>query len=210
MTTIALFGGSGRSGQQFIPLALQRGYRVKALARAPEKIKQKSENLEVIQGDVLTYPDVERLVKGSDVIVSLLGQVKGSPRDLQTNGTQNIVSAANATGKQRILSLSGGGLPFEKDEPKLADNLIRGAMRLFVPHILEDAKGHANVLRTSNLEWTIIRAPRLTNDEAKGNYKVGWVGQTGGTKISRADLAQFIMEELEQKRFDQQMPFVTN
>lgn len=209
MKTIALFGGTGQTGKAFLAQVLEKGYAVQALVRTPSKIDTTSPRLKVIQGDVLEAEDVSRTVAGSDVVVSLFGHVKGSPQWLQTEGTRHIVNAMHQHKVRRIISLSGGGLPFEKDQPKFADKLIRGLMKLTVPHILEDAIHHAEVLKESGLDWTIVRGPRLTNEPQKGHYRVGWVGVNASTKIGRADLANFIIKLVEDPQYDHQMPFVS-
>ena len=210
MKKIALFGGTGQTGKEFLKLAVQEGYSIKMLVRSLEKAQQYESHVELVQGDGLNKADVEKTVAGSEVVVSLFGHVKGSPRWLQTNGTQNIIEAMKMHSVERIISLSGGGLPFPaKDKPKLPDHLIRGIMKLFVPKVIEDAVRHAEVLEESGLKWTIVRGPRLTNDEAKGEYRVGWVGVNAGTKVTRADLANFILREVESEAFNYQMPFVT-
>lgn len=209
MKTIALFGGSGRTGQPFLTQALAQGYSVKALVRSPEKITTKHEQLTLVKGNVLNYDDVRKTVADTDVVVSVFGHVKGSPEWLQTNGTKNIVQAMKETGVGRIISLSGGGLPFEKDEPKFADKAIRFIMKVAVPKVLNDAIEHAKVLRNSGLEWTVVRGPRLTEEPKHGNYRVGWVGVNASTKVGRADLADFILRLVEDTQYDHQMPFVS-
>ena len=209
MKTIALFGGSGKTGQPFLEKALQAGYRVKALARSPEKISQQSDHLEVIKGDVLQLQDVQRTVQGTDVTVSLFGHVKGSPKWLQSDGTYNIISAMNAAGTQKIISLSGGGLPFEKDRPKFADKIIRGIMKIVAPKVLNDAERHAEILKDSGLNWIIVRGPRLTTEPEKGDYRVGWVGVNASTSIGREDLADFLLKQIENEQYTHQMPFVS-
>jgi len=166
--------------------------------------------LEVIRGDVLEPADVARAVAGTDLVVSLFGHVKGSPDWLQTEGTENIVEAMEKYGVDRIISLSGGGLPYpEKDRPKLPDKIIRWVMKLAVPQIINDAGRHAAVLRDSGLQWTIVRGPRLTNEPKRGDYRVGWVGVDAGMKLGRADLADFILQLVEEERYDGEMPFVS-
>jgi len=209
MKKIALFGASGQTGQEFLDQALKEGYSIKALVRTPAKISQVSPNLEIIQGDVLNYGDVEKTVADTEIVVSLFGHVKGSPEWLQTNGTENIIKAMKKHQVERIISLSGGGLPFEKDQPKFPDKMIRFIMKVAVPKILNDARKHAEVLEKSGLKWTIVRGPRLTNDPKKGEYRVGWVGVNASTKVGRADLADFILEEVEKEAYNEQMPFVS-
>ncbi|MEM0992143.1 MAG: NAD(P)H-binding protein [Bacteroidota bacterium] len=210
MKKIALFGGTGQTGSEFLKIALHHNYPIKALARTPEKIKFSHPNLEVFQGDVLNPSSVEAVVAGTDLVVSLFGHVKDSPAWLQTNGTKNIIAAMKATGVKRIISLSGGGLPYpEKDQPKFADKMIRTIMKIAVPKVLNDAIEHHKVLAVSGVEWTIVRGPRLTNQEKVGNYRVGWVGVNASTKIGRADLADFILKQVEDSTFNHQMPFVS-
>jgi len=210
MKTIALFGASGQTGQQFLSQALSKGYKVIALARNPQSIPQQSPLLELIKGDVLNKADVEKTVERANIVVSLFGHVKGSPEWLQTNGTKNIVGAMKKYSVARIISLSGGGLPFpSQDRPKLMDKFIRLMMRIFAKKILNDAIEHHKVLENSGLAWSIVRGPMLTNGAKLGKYRVGWVGVNGSTKISRADLADFILELVENDKFDYQMPFVS-
>ncbi|AYA36332.1 SDR family oxidoreductase [Hymenobacter oligotrophus] len=209
MKTLALFGASGKTGRQFLDLALAAGYRVKALVRNPAKLPLQHANLEVIAGDVLSAADVARTVAGADVVVSLFGHVKGSPEWLQTDGTRHIVQAMREHGVRKIISLSGGGLPYEQDRPKLPDYLIRGIMKLAVPKVLNDAIRHAELLQASGLDWIIVRGPRLTDEPRRGQYRVGWVGVNASTKVGRADLAAFILQQVEDNAFVGKMPFVS-
>lgn len=208
MKTIALFGASGKTGQQFLPVALAAGYRVQALVRTPAKLTAQP-NLEIIAGDVLNAADVTRTVQGSDVVVSLFGHVKGSPAGLQTDGTRHLVAAMRQHGVRKVISLSGGGLPYEEDQPKVPDYLIRGIMKLVVPKVLNDAIAHAEVLRQSNLDWIIVRGPRLTDEPRQGKYRVGWVGVNASTKVGRADLADFLLTQVEDDAMVGKMPFVS-
>jgi len=211
MKTIALFGGTGRTGKLFLERVLSKGYSVNALVRSPEKISQTPSRFNVIKGDVLNAEDVEQTLRGADIVVSLFGQVKGSPENLQTRGTEHIVHGMTKWGIDRVISLSGGGLPFpEKDKPKLIDKAIRLIMKIAVPKVLNDAIEHHKVLENSKTKWMIVRAPRLTNDAPQGTYRVGWVGVNASTKIARADLADFLVTQLEDETYNFQMPFVSN
>jgi putative NADH-flavin reductase len=210
MKTIAIFGGTGLTGKRVLEKALEQGYKVKALARTPDKLAISDSKLSIIQGDVLIASDVEKTIEGTDIVLSLFGHVKGSPEWLQTNGTENIVRAMKKEGIEKIISLSGGGLPFpEKDKPKFPDKIIRFIMKIAVPKVLNDAIKHAGVLKGSGLKWMIVRGPRLTNDAPKQDYRVGWVGVNASTKISRADLADFIVKQVESDEYIHQMPFVS-
>ena len=211
MKKIALFGATGQTGQQFLTKALVNGYQVRALVRDVSKVNQQSKNLTIIQGDVLNYNEVLSALTDCDIVVSLFGHVKDSPEWLQTNGTKNIIAAMKQLGIKKIISLSGGGLPFpEKDEPKFIDKTIRFVMKIIVPKVLNDAVEHHKVLVNSNQDWLIVRGARLVNKPSNGNYRVGWVGVNAGTETSREDLASFIENQINNDQFLYQMPFVSS
>ena len=207
--TIALFGGSGRTGVEFVPRALEAGHRIHVLARSPEKIPYADPALTITGGNVLNRDDVAKVIAGSDIVVSLLGQTSGGRKDVQTVGTGHMVSAMQEAGVRRIISMSGGGLPYEKDEPKVIDKVFRGVMGVLFRSVIKDAKDHAAVLRGSDLDWTIVRAPRLVDEPDQGTYKEGYVGTTGGSKISRGDVADFILKVIKEDSHKQDMPFVS-
>jgi len=214
MMKIALFGGSGRIGQHFLKQALDSGHEVIALVRNPEKINANHPNLTIIKGDILNQKDVEKTIKDSEISVSLFGHsfgnLKSSAKGLQTAGTENIISAMQTYGLKRIISLSGGALPFPaKDKPKFADKLAKFIMKLAVPKVLNDAESHLDVLQKSGLEWIIIRGARFIDIEKTGNYRIGWVGVNSGMQIGRADLAEFVINQLDDDTFNYQMPFIS-
>lgn len=209
MTTIAVFGASGRTGRRVVQRALAGGATVRALVRTPEKFQLKSPQLTVIAGDVLDAAAVDQVVTGSDAVISVFGHAKNSPPDLQTEGTRNIVAAMTARGVTRIVSLSGGGLPAPQDRPKLADKVIRFLLRRLSPQVLDDAIAHHGVLADSSVDWTIVRGPRLAEGSARGSYRVGWVGVNASTQIDRDDLADFILTQVTDTTFVRQLPFVS-
>ena len=210
MAHLALFGGSGRTGRQVLDQALAAGHTVRALSRRPESIPQRSPLLTVVQGDVLDPEAVRSTVSGTEAVISVFGHVKGSPAAVQTEGTQAIVDAMEAQGLRRIVSLSGGGLPYpDKDQPKLPDRVIRLLLRVLSPTVIKDAEEHLRVLEESGLDWTVVRGPVLTDAPLSGRYRVGWVGVDAGMKLGRADLAQFILREALNPAYVRQLPFIS-
>lgn len=210
MKKIALFGASGRSGKAFLNQALDKEYKIKALVRNPSGLEIENSNLEIIKGDVLELNWVKKTIEDTDIVISLFGHVKNSPKNIQSAGTKNIITAMEELGVKEIISLSGGALPYpEKDQPKFIDYLIRGIMGLLAKDIVIEAKNHAELLKASKLDWTIVRAPRLTLNPRKGTYRIGWVGVNSGTELSREDLADFILNQIEKTNYKFQMPFVS-
>lgn len=210
METIAILGATGRTGRRVLDRALAAGYTVRVLARTPSAVIATSDRLTVVRGDVLDASAVNQVVAGTDVVLSLFGQVKGSSPTLQADGTRVIVAAMQAYGVRRIVTLSGGGVPaVGKDEPKLPDRVIRLLLTTLAGRVLSDAKAHLEVLQASGLDWTVVRGPRLTEAPGTGSFRVGWVGVNASTSISRDDLADFILTQVHDRSFVHQMPFVT-
>jgi len=210
MTTVAIFGGTGRIGRVVLERALAAGHEVRALVRDPSRLPARSDRLAVVSGDVMDPGAVDATIAGTSVVLALFGHIKGSPPALQTDGTRNIVEAMHRHGAKRLITLSGGALRADGlDRPKAADRLIVFLMKRLSPEVLADAEGHLEVLRASGLDWTVVRAPRVQDGPATGTFRVGHVGVNASTKINRGDLADFILSQVEDRRFVGEMPFVS-
>ena len=205
----ALFGATGRTGSRVLERVLAAGHEVRVLVRDPAKLGDVADRVVVVVGDVLDAGAVDRTVAGAEVVLALFGQVTASPVDLQTRGTRLIVQAMQRHGVSRLVTLSGGGLRAPQDRPKLPDRVIRTLLRLLAARVLADAEGHLAVLEGSGLDWTVVRGPRLTLEPGTGRYRVGWVGVDASTRISRDDLADFILTQIDDRRFVGQLPFVS-
>ncbi len=112
---------------------------------------------------------------------------------MQTVATRRILEAMREHSVRRLVSLTGAGVSDPNDRPKLSDRAIVSLLKLLQRNILEDARGHTEAIRDSGLDWTIFRAPRLTDGPRTGEYRVGYVGPESGTRVSRADVAEFML-----------------
>jgi putative NADH-flavin reductase len=212
---IAVFGGSGRTGVPFLTKALKEGYTIQALIRDPDRAPILNPNLTWIAGDVLNQEAVDLTLNGSQAVISLIGHVKNSPPNLQAAATQRIINSMNAQGIKRLISLTGGGVRNQlADKPGFFDDLIVFIMKNLTGkgprEALLDGIAHADLIRRSDLKWTIVRGPMLTNDPGKGSYLVGSVGTVKGFKLTREDLAAFIVDILIDETYIGEMPFLAN
>ena len=206
---IVVFGASGRTGKPLVEQALAAGHEVTAFVRDPSKFGMKHERLTIAKGDVKGYAEVGEAVTGADAVLSALGHTKTSAKDVQTVGTENIVAAMKKGGVRRLVSLTGAGVGDPKDEPKLFDKVITTLLGLLQKDVLEDGENHARAIEKSGLDWVIVRGPMLTEGEKKGEYRVGYVGKNSGTKISRADVADFMLRQLDDDTYLGQKPMVS-
>lgn len=196
---LTIFGASGRTGRHLVRLALDQGHHVTAFVRDPDKLARvgvpvEHEHLRIVQGDVTDAEPVHEAVAGADAVLSALGHAKGSPKDVQTVGTRHILDAMDRHGVDRLISETGAGVPDPKDaDPSLGARFMRGLMQLIAADVLQDAEQHADLIRQSEADWTLVRAPRLTEGPQTGVYEAGYMDLGAGAKISRADVADFML-----------------
>ena len=213
MKTIALFGGSGRTGLPFLKHGLT-DFRIKALIRNPGKIGFSHENLELVEGDITNAQDIRKTIEGCEIVVSLIGYIKSSEAGFHTEAIREIIKTMEENNIRRIISLTGGGVRADEDKPKVPDKLIVFIMKnlagKMTRNALLDGINHAKLLSESSLDWTIVRGPMLTEDPAKGKIEVGNIGTVPGFKLTREDLALFILDIIKNDSYIKQMPFLSN
>ncbi|MEM1042618.1 MAG: NAD(P)H-binding protein [Bacteroidota bacterium] len=210
---LAVFGATGRTGREALTQALAAGHTVSAFVRSRAKLAAQqdlsNDRLRVVEGDVRDYDAVARAVAGADAVLSCLAPVPKDGR-VQTEGTEHIARAMAAHGVRRIVSLTGAGVDAPGDpERSLGGKIMRGVMGLVAKDILADAEGHAAVLRRSDLDYAVVRAPRLTDDPHSGRYRHGILQLGLGAKIPRADVADFMLAEATSGTYRRIEPHVT-
>ena len=206
---VVIFGATGRMGRHLVERALQEGHEITGFVRDPSKLVASRGRLRVVRGDVMDPEKVEEAIAGQDGVLSALGHTKSSAADVQARGTENIVRAMKKHGVGRLVSLTGAGVWDGRDRPKLFDRAIGSLLKLLQRDILEDAERHVEIIKKSGLDWVIVRAPVLTEGERRGEYRVGYVGKNSGSRISRADVADFMLSQLADDEYIGQMPMVS-
>lgn len=189
---LALFGGTGRTGRHVLSLALDAGHTVTALARRPSALPPRP-GLAVVAGSVTDAAAVVRTVGGADAVVMALGPTKTSPPDVMTVAARHVVDAMTAAGVRRVVSLTGAGVADPRDPGGAGPAFMRGVMRLVAAGLLRDGAGHLDALRASGLDWTLVRAPRLTDGPPTGRYRTGYLAMGPAHAVARADVAAYLV-----------------
>lgn len=195
---LVVFGASGRTGRLVVDEALAAGHTVTAFVRDPSKLDRRHPQLKVAQGDSADAASVARAVAGADAAISALGPVKGSPKDLLVTAQRNITQALGAAGVKRYVVLTGAGVRDPQDQPKLVDHIFGFLLQATAGDVLRDSAESIALVRSTPLDWIVVRAPRLIDGAKTGNIRVGYVGAESGTQISRVDLAAFMVEQATQ------------
>ena len=207
---LTIFGASGKTGIPLTQQALDAGYQVTAFVRDPNKLPITHERLTVVKGDAADPAAVEAAVTGADAVISALGPTPTAPPGIHTTATRNIVAAMKKQGVRRLVSLTGAGVEAPEDQPKLINHIIKLALKTLAGDVLRDGQGHALIIQSSDLDWVIVRGPRLQDGPRTGNIKVGWVGVGTGTTINRPDLAEFMIKQATSDTYLRKMPAVSN
>jgi hypothetical protein len=113
-------------------------------------------------------------------------------------------------GVSRLIAATGAGVADPNDKPQLIGRLFGLALRLFAKHVLADSQGMVAAIRSSDLDWTLARAPRLNDSPGTGQIKVGYAGQGPGTQLSRADFAKFMLAQGESDEWLRKVPMLSN
>jgi putative NADH-flavin reductase len=207
---LAIFGGTGKTGRHLVRQALDAGDHVTVLARTPAKVDLEHERLRVIAGDIGDPAAVARAIDGADAVLSVLGPTQNSPDYQVSRGTTHILDAMTTHGVRRLVVAAGAGVGGDGDQPKLFNHLISFALRVAARHVLEDMTRTVDIVRGSDLDWTVVRVPMLTDDPEKGRVRVGRVGVNTGPRITRADMARFMLDQLRDPAHVRQSPVISN
>lgn len=198
---IVVFGASGRTGREVVRRALSRGHTVTAFVRQSARLPIVDPHLEVIEGDVANLTAVQGAIAHQDAVVSSLGVGKPLKHDPDViAGVQHIISGMQAQGVRRLIYQSFIGVT---ESRSAVGFVLRYIAPLPLRHEIADHEAKEALVKASPTEWTIVRPPKLTDGPASGTYRVGEHISTGKPipLLSRADVAQFIVQELEHPVF---------
>lgn len=211
MTKLVIFGASGRTGILLVQQALDAGHEVVAFVRSPERLPIRHARLHLVQGDVMNADDVNRAITAdAEAVISVLAPVKGAPSDMLPRAADNIIAAMSRHGIQRLLYMTGAGVSFAEDRPQVFDHVIKFLLRTIAGDVLKQSEEAVNRVRSSQLDWTVVRVPMLTEGPATGSIRVGWVGVDTGPRLARGDAATFILQEVLRREHVRKAPVISN
>lgn len=200
---IIIIGASRGVGRQTVKAALAAGHSVTALARHPEALDIKHTHLHLEAGDALDAKTLEMAIAGHDAVICTLGLptrlAVGPPLAKRSyvlsTGTQNIIAAMKANGVQRLICVTAIGAGDSVDQCTWAAKI---ALRYCLKWLFQQKDKQEELIKASDLQWTIIRPTALTNGRARGPL-IGKHLRSGLlTQVSRADVATSMIKMLSQ------------
>ncbi|OQS13484.1 epimerase [Nocardia donostiensis] len=204
---IAVFGATGTLGRHIVEQALERGHEVTALTRDANRIGRTHENLHVVEGDVLDPAAVERAVRGQDAVLISLGN--GRKGVVRAEGTRTVIDAMNHTGVKRLICQSTLGAGDSRSNLNFVWKYVMFGLLLrpaYADHQLQEKH-----VQASDLDWTIVRPSAFTDGPRTGAYRHGFpASETGlSLKIARADIAEFMLDQLTDRTYLRETPGIS-
>lgn len=207
---IIVFGASGNTGKEIVKQALARGHSVTAFVRNPDSLREEY-GLRVLQGDVLNPAEVADAIVGHQAVLSALGARTLKKTGLLARAIPNILAGMQRHYVTRLIVLGAAGA--QRDYGKYQNALTRiiygVAKRTALRHPFADQAAQERLLAASEIDYTIVRPSRLMDTPFTGKYRIlPDAMPSGSLRISRADVADFMLIQLTDPRFHRQGPFI--
>jgi putative NADH-flavin reductase len=182
---IAVFGASGRTGRQVVRQGLERGHEITAFVRDASRFGMTNDLLQVVEGDARDGDAIGGAVRGADAIVSVLALIRPEDEPQYSEATAAIVEAAKREGVRRIAVTANNDV--------FGDDEVTGE---FAPYAREHRRNR-EALRASMLDWTIVAAGWVVDEEGAGTYQASIDEKAPKRKISPQDFATATLDALE-------------
>ncbi|WP_103867388.1 NAD(P)-dependent oxidoreductase [Aquimarina sp. I32.4] len=204
---VLVFGATGTIGKHLLEQLLQSGYAVTAFCRNASKLSQFAHgNLTIAEGDVLQLDTINKAMTDQDVVIIALGSGKSRKSIVRSEGTKNIITAMKNNNIRRLIC-----------QTTLGAGDSNGNLNFFWKHIMFgwflkgvflDHELQEQYVKNSRLDWTIVRPGSFTDGKKTGRYLHGFEpNDTSITlKISRADVADFIIKQIKDQTYLYQTP----
>ena len=198
---LVIVGANGGIGRQCVEQALQAGHLVTAILRNPAKLAIEHPNLKKVSGDVMQPGAFENNFENQDAVISAIGVAGGfgsdKPTTLYSQGNVNVLKAMEQKGIKRMFLISASAIEISPVLPFYIRLIEKYVVQKLLKHMYTDLLKMEAVIKSSNISWTIIRPPQLTNQAVTGTYRIAInTFLKNCLKISRADVAHFIINNV--------------
>ena len=188
---IAVLGATGGTGTQFVNQAIEAGHTISALVRNPKRLAVTGNHVRIVEGDMLKAVDVRQTVSGADAVVSAIGADTLGPTTAYSESAKILVESMAAEGVRRIITVAAVGTNRNDPNIMLLGRLVMG---LVLRNVLADMKRMEEILESSDLQWTVMWPPRLTDGPKTGKYRTAVdCAVKRGSRVSRADVAHAML-----------------
>ncbi|MDH5741810.1 MAG: NAD(P)H-binding protein [Nitrospira sp.] len=205
---LAIFGISGRTGRELAKIAGIKGWEVCGLVRPTSTIEGSILNGRIVRGDFDEFDRVVETIADSEAVCCLIGPQPPYTDVFCASATAAIIAAMKQTRCMRLVCQTGAMIGPAPSRSHPMEWMVRTFAR-WHPQAIRDREEQERLVESSGLDWTIVKPPRLTDSPPQGRVQASAVLRIGLlSTISRADLAAFIIDEVQTGRFVRQRIFV--
>lgn len=195
---LVIFGATGGTGTQLLSQATAAGHEVTAVARGDVGRVSPQPSLRVVAADVMEPEAIAPVIAGHDAVVSALGHRGRGPSSVCADSAASIIAAMGTARVRRLVVVSASGAFIDEGDGPLARWVAKPLLGLMLRNAFADHVATESRVRASDLDWSIVRPPRLTDGERTGRYRTSVDRNVrGGYTISRADLADCLLRVLD-------------
>jgi putative NADH-flavin reductase len=206
---VLIFGASGRTGRELVRQAIAAGHDVTAFVRNPAAFTA-ADHLRIVTGNAHDPTAVNIAMTGQEAVLSALGGTI-SDEELLPRSMENILAAMHRNRVRRLIVLGAAGAIEStlKRMPPVTHLLFRVFMGTLLRKPFKSQREMQQLIRASDTDWTIVQPPRLVNEPATGKVRAdGDALPEKGFRIARADLAAFMVAQLENTEWVRREPCI--
>jgi len=206
---VLVMGATGGSGRAAVYELLARGHEVTAFSRHAERLDAVPGQLHPVNGDATDQAAVGRAVRGQQAVIVTLGisenalRVRlagpaGTPIDVRSRGTRNVITAMRRHGVGKLVVQSSYGVG---ETRSMLPPLYRLLFWLVLRPQIADTERQEHAVRTSGLDWVIAQPVSLTDDPPAGLPFASPAGELRGMKVSRGSVGRFLVQAAEGSQY---------
>ena len=205
---LSIFGISGRTGRELVTVASLNGWEVRGLVRPTSLFEDGTGHCRIVRGNFDEPDRIVETIADSEAVCCLIGPRPPYTDVFCATATAAIIAAMKQTGCRRLICQTGAMIGQAPNRSRPMEWAARTFAR-WHPEAARDREEQERLIESSGLDWTIVKPPRLTDSTPRDQVEASSFLQIGLlSKISRADLAAFILDEVQNSRFVRQRIFV--
>ncbi|RFZ83455.1 NAD-dependent epimerase/dehydratase family protein [Mucilaginibacter terrenus] len=206
---IAVFGATGATGFELVKQALELHYEVYCLVR--NKLAINHQHVQVIYGSIDNLTDVEQSITGCEAVISVLGSAPkffgDKSTDIYSKSASVIVKAMEGQKIKKLIFCTSAGVENDPTEIWFYKHFLKPFL---LKKSYDDMAIAESTIKASSLDWVLVRPSRLIDGVLTKKFRVSKrFRPEGGSKIARADLAFFLLDNIGNNKWVHQTPTLT-
>lgn len=205
---ILIIGATGSIGGAALAATLDAGHEVTVVARSPDKLASVRDRVRIVEGDAGDPALIESAITGQDAVISAIGSSPNAAEpDTPASLMRGVIAAMDGAGVRRLVGLAGGAVNVPGEKKSLSSRLTSGLVRQLARNVVEAKQREFAVVQASDLDWTMIRPPRVVHGDPTGRVVIG--PRMHGFRVTNGDVGVAMVKLAEGSDWLRQAPYVS-